>query len=121
MEELILFLMCFVFMFIIYEIFIVAKAKKNVRNKKNNKEPIEIKYLVSKYHLDLKKVNYNQLLQIIALVSSLDISIIVTISLFFEGYLIQLLVALVLAIVVILVSYHFVGYFYKKKGMIRND
>lgn len=121
MEELILFLMCFLFMLIIYEIFIVSKAKKNFKNKKNHKEPIEIKYLVSKYRLDLKKVNYNQLLQIIALVSSLDISIIVTISLWFEGYLLQLLVALILAIVVILVSYHFVGYFYKKKGMIKND
>ena len=48
----------------------MEEAKKN---KDVDKMPIEVKFLVSRYKLDMKKVNYNQLLQIIALVSSFDI------------------------------------------------
>lgn len=82
--------------------------------------PMEVKYLISKYRLDLKKVNYNQLLQIVALVSSLDISIMVTVTLLADSFLYQIFVAVILVVPIILVSYHFVGVFYKKKGMIKD-
>lgn len=121
MRELVLFLMCFVFMLIIYEIFVVHKAKKGRKNKKKNTEPIEVKYLITRYGLDMKKVNYNQLLQIVALISSFDIAIVVSVVLLFDGYIVQLLVALVAAFVAILLSYHLIGVFYRKKGMIKND
>lgn len=120
MQELILFIMSFIFIFILYELFIVSRAKKNYKNKKNDKLPIEVNYLVSKYKLDLKKVKYEQLLQVVALVSSLDISIIVSLTLLFDSFILQIVVILVLVIPVILVSYYFVGVFYKKKGMIKD-
>lgn len=120
MKELVLFLMCFIFMLIIYEVFVVSKAKKNRKTRKKNAEPIEVKYLITRYNLDMKKVNYNQLLQITALVSSFDIAIVVSIALLFDGYIIQLLIALVVAFIVILFSYHLIGVFYRKKGMIKD-
>lgn len=116
MQELYLFMLCFFSIFIIYEIFIVNRAKK----KKAKKQPIEIRYLIVKYHLNMKKVDYKQLLQIIALVSSFDIALIVSLSMIMDNYLFQLIVALVLVLPVILISYHFVGKFYKKKGMTDN-
>ncbi len=119
MEELILFGLCYILVFIIYQIFIVSKAKKNYE-KKDKKYPVEVKYLVGKYKLDLEKVNYNQLLQIIALVSSFDISFIVSCVMIFDSYVIQLLAAVAIVIPVLLVSYYFVGLFYKKKGMIKD-
>ena len=85
MEELSLFLLSFVFVFLIYQFFIVRRAKKN-HAKKGKKDPIEISYLVRKYHLDLKKVHYNQLLQIVALVSSFDISLVVSIILLLKTF-----------------------------------
>ena len=69
LEELILFLLCFLLVLLVYEIFIVRKA----RNSKDKKHPMEVKYLINRYHLNMKKVNYPQLLQIVALVSSFDI------------------------------------------------
>ena len=68
------------------------------KNKKRNskKKPMEVKYLETKYNLDLKKLNYKNLLRIIALVSSLDISLIVTVAFLFESYLLELLIVLVL-------------------------
>ena len=60
MQELVLFLLTFVFVLILYEIFIVNRAKKSKKKvNKKDKDPIEVNYLVRKYHLDMKKVNYN--------------------------------------------------------------
>ncbi len=123
MQEFILFIMCFCFVLLIYEIFIVtpAKKRKNSKNQKkgksSKKDPIEVRYLITRYHLDMNKISYPQLLQIVALVSSFDISLIVTLVLLLDSYLLQLLLAIVVSIPIILVSYHMVGKFYQKKGM----
>lgn len=114
-EELVLFLLCFFLVLLVYEIFIVRKAKK-----KKDKRPMEVKYLITRYHLNMRKVDYPQLLQIVALVSSFDISFIVSVVLILDSYLWQILAALILVLPVILVSYHFVGMFYKKKGMTKD-
>ena len=121
MTELFLFLMSFVLIFLIYQIFIIIPAKKRKKSKKkNDKEILEIKYLESRYKLDIKKIKYEQLLQICAIVSSFDISLAVTLVCLVEGLLLELLVGFVSILILIAVSYHFVYLFYKKKGMI-ND
>ena len=92
MEELVLFILSFILVLIVYEIFIVtpAKRRKSKRGRKSkDKEVLEVLYLVKRYRLDLEKVNYNQLLQIVAITSSLDISIIC--SLIILGVLCQII------------------------------
>lgn len=118
MQEVVLFLMSFLFIFIVYEIFVVNRAKKNEKKKKENKQPMEIKYLVAKYKFDLKKLDYHKLLHVCAGVSSFDMALIVSISMIFDSYLLQLLIVLVLVVPVILISYHIVYLVYKKKGLI---
>ena len=121
MTEFILFIMSFVLVFIIYQIFIIIPAKKrNNSKKKNNKELLEIRYLETKYKLDMKKIKYEQLLQICAFVSSFDISLAVTLVCLVNGLLMELLVGFISIIVLIFISYHLVYLFYKKKGMIKN-
>ena len=117
MQEVILFILSFIFILVIYEIFIVSKAKKNEK-KKENKCPTEIKYLILKYKFDLKKLNYHKLLHVCAFVSSFDMALIVSISMLVDNYVLQLLIVVVLVIPVILVSYHLVYLCYKKKGLI---
>ena len=73
-----------------------------------------------RYHLHMKKVNYNQLLQIVAIVSSFDIALLVSIVVYINSYLWQIVAVLILVFPVILISYHFVGVFYRKKGMIKD-
>ena len=123
MEELLLFFLTFLFVLCIYEFVIIRRAKKKdkKKSKKKNREPIEVTYLVKKYKLDLEKISYNQLLQIVALTSSFDIAIVVTTILLFDNTIIGILIGFVVTIVVILISYHFVYLFYKKKGMIKNE
>lgn len=124
MREIILFILCFIVVLTSYELFLVKPMKKYRTNKgkrkKQKKELIEIRYLVYKYGLDLKKVNYNQLLQIVALTSSIDITIIVTIIAAFDNYLLSLALCLVLSVPIIILSYWFVFKFYKKRGMIKD-
>ena len=62
MEELVLILLTFIFVLIIYEVFITAPIKKKRGLNSDYKEIIEIKYLIARYNLDIKKVDYNQLL-----------------------------------------------------------
>ncbi len=125
MEEIILFFMSFVFIFVIYQIFLVGPAKRRARDKKKNdrdkKELVEIKYLVKRYRLDLDKVSYNQLLQIVALVSSFDISLVVSIIMALNNFLMEIVIGFVSTLLIIMMSYHLVYLFYKKKGMIINE
>ena len=115
MQEFILFLLSFIFVFLIYQIFIVRRAKANVRKKKNKKEPVEIIYLQRRYKLDMKKISYNQLLQIVAIVSSLDIALSVSIIMLFNNFFLEIIGGFFSVIILILVSYHLVYLFYKKK------
>ena len=122
MQEEILFLMTFVLVLIIYEIFVVSKTKRlRNTNSKKFKDPVEIKYLVNRYKLDMKRVDYNQLLQIIAIVSSFDIALVVTLINLTDIFVLEILIGVISVFLIILLSYHLVFIFYKKKGMIRND
>jgi len=122
MEEVVLFLLSFLFVFLIYQLFIVIPTKRKMKkNKKNFRNPFEIMYLLKKYKLDMKKIEYNQLLQIVALVSSFDIALVVTIVLLIDNFILELVLGFILIILVIVASYHLVYLFYKKKGMICNE
>ena len=121
MEELIMFIFEFVFIFVIYQVFIVSKAKKNKSKRGRKKEPAEIVYLKKVYKdLDFKKIPYNQLLQIIAITSSFDISLIVSIIFNTNNFFLKILIGFISTIIIVLTSYHLVYLFYKKKGMIKN-
>ena len=88
---------------------------------KTDKELFEVKYLISKYKLDLDKISYNQLIQICALISSFDISVAVSVVALDNNFLIDMLFGFTTIFVLIFISYHMVYLFYKKKGMIKNE
>ena len=110
MKYILLFLINYLIVLGIYELFIVKKAKKDKR-----KKPIEVKLLVNKFGIDLKKVNYNKLLQVIALVSSLDITVVIFVAYFISNYFILIVVAVLLTFILLLVSYYIIGIIYRKK------
>ena len=120
MKEFILFVLTFIFVLMIYEIFIVSKTKKRkAKGKDNGKEPMEVMYLIKRYNLNLNKINYNQLLQIISIVSSFDIAIVVSLIMLPDSFILSIILGFISCIGSILFSYHLVYLFYKKKGMIK--
>lgn len=129
MEELGLFILSFIFVLLIYQIFIIRPAKKRKNNKSKgrkkkedtSKELFEIKYLQARYKLDMKKINYNQLLQICAITSSFDISFIVYLIGIINNFILRILGGFIFTLGIIMLSYHLVYLFYKKKGMIINE
>ena len=120
MNDILFFLLTFIFTYIFYEIFVVLGAKKNYKKDIDTKMPMEIKYLIFKYKLDLKKIDYNKLLHFVAVVTSIDITIIVSIVFFIKSLWLQIIMIFVLLVLLILLSYHLVYLYYKKKGMIKN-
>ena len=116
-RELILFVVSFIIVFLLYRIFIIKKAKR----KKNPKEPFEVTYLVNKYKLDLEKINYKRLLNVISLVSSFDIALVVVIIVLLKSFILEIIVGFISTLIIILVSYHLVYLVYKKKGMIKDE
>ncbi len=126
MQEIILFLMCYTVVLFFYEIYFVRRAKNyksgkmSKRRKERYKEPSEILLLKSKFKLDMDKVNYNQLLQIVALTSSFDISLVVSVMSLIPIFALKLIVGFILIFLTIFISYYLVYLFYKKKGMIKN-
>ena len=129
MEDLGLFILSFIFVLLIYQIFIIRPAKKRKNNKSKgrkkkediSKELFEIKYLQARYKLDMKKINYNQLLQICAITSSFDISFIVYLIGIINNFILRVLGGFIFTLGIIMLSYHLVYLFYKKKGMIINE
>ena len=120
MEEIILFILTFLFVFIFYQIFVVSKAKRLKKsNNKSDWEVMEISYLVKRYHIDLNKISYSQLLQIVAITSSFDISLVISIVFLLPNFFLEIVVGLISMVLLILISYHLVYLFYKKKGMIK--
>lgn len=129
MEELGLFILSFIFVLLIYQIFIIRPAKKRKNNKSKgrkkkedtSKELFEIKYLQARYKINMKKINYNQLLQICAITSSFDISFIVYLIGIINNFILRVLGGFIFTLGIIMLSYHLVYLFYKKKGMIINE
>ena len=125
MDELILFFLTFLLLFMIYQIFLIGPLKeenleKRKNKKKSDKELLEIKYLKSKYDLDFNKIKINQLLQLCAITSSLDMAIAVTVVAFIKSFLWEIVVGFVVVVSLIYISYYLIYLFYKKKGMVKN-
>ena len=66
----------------------------------------------------MKKINYNQLLQLCAITSSFDISFIVYLIGIINNFILRVLGGFIFTLGIIMLSYHLVYLFYKKKGMI---
>lgn len=126
MKDMLIFVIYFIIIFIFYEIFIRKKYMKRlnkdikVLNNKNLKYPVEVNILVKFYKVNIEQYDYNKLLHIVCLVSSIDISLIVFISDMFKNGYMQIIVALLLVLPVIFLSYYLVALFCNRKNR-RNE
>lgn len=116
MENLIVFTVSFVLIFIIYLVIYFVKRKKRQLYKMK-----EFTYLISKFNIDKSKLNYNKLGLIFVLVNSLIISITGTICTMVKlGYIWQFVIGFALLMAFIYIVYGFIGKILKKKELKEN-
>ena len=117
LEDLWWFLGIFLVIYIFYLIFGVLKRKKfNV-----DKIQVELRFLIKKYHLDMSKINYRSIMNMIGLASSFVISFTATfIFKYIKNELLMILIGGLMIIPLIFITFNFIGLYYKKKGCVTN-
>lgn len=83
--------------------------------------PSEVKYFITKYKVDLKKVNLRGLLKLTGLTLGIDIAVVSLFALLLsKNFVVEIIVALFLIIPVYLISLKVLAKNFKKKGLIKD-
>ena len=109
MKELIYFCITFLVVYMIYYFVSIRKAKKDLK-----KLPVEVRYLILYYNIDIKKIQYRNFLNTIAMVGSFDVAFTATIVCLFDSPIWQLLFGFVFIVPIIIISFMLVGKYYQK-------
>ncbi len=120
-----------IFVYLIYYFTSVRRLDKNGHyKKKKNKTiddydqlPSEAKYFIKKYNVDLNKINLRGLLKLIALILGIDIAIVTIIVLLIanDNIILALIIGAFLIIPIYVISLKFVGNYFKKKGLVKDE
>lgn len=111
MKEVIFSLISFFLIYFLYLILVVFREK----NLKNFEKSTEVSFLVSRYHLQLKKINKRSLANIIALANSFVVASTIFIVSIVENLVLKIIVAMGVMIPLIFMIYYFIGTYYQKK------
>ena len=116
--DLIWFAVTFLVIYIFYlSIYVFKKNKKY----DPNKVPQELAYLIRKYRLDMKKINYKKIMNVIGLVCAFDIAFTSTFMFaFVKNIYLAIFVGAIMLVPLIVITFSFIGKYYRKKGMIIN-
>ena len=108
----------FIIVYIFYLIYYVLGKKKKYNK---NKVPIELGYLIRKYRLDMKRINYKRLMNQIGIVSAFDIAFTATFMfIFVKNIYLSIILGAVMIIPLIIITFNILGSIYKKKGLVIN-
>lgn len=116
MSYIIEFITAFVLCYLLYLVFVILSKKKNHFNSKKLK--VEETYLINKYKIDFKKVNYKKHLYLVALINSFILAFTLIAVQIVKNIFIQIFLSVVFLIPLILISYSLLGKYYQKKGLI---
>ena len=117
-EKLIEFFIVFILCYLVYLFFVILRKKNKKFNPKKLKQ--EENYLIAKYNLDFKKINYRRYLHLVSLTNSFIFSLTLELIQIVKGLFFQILLGFVLLIPLILICYTMIGKYYQKKGMVKN-
>lgn len=112
MEYIIYFILTFIFCYIVSYFLLVKKRDKYDKKK----VPVEVQYMVNRYKLDMKNINYRKFLKSISLVGSFDMALAVIIIYNVNNIILQLIIGFIVLIPLILISFRLLANYYIKKG-----
>ncbi len=120
-KVLIEFLVFFVICYLLYLFLMILRKKVN--KFKSKKPRVEEAFLMGRYNIDFKKFKkkeYRKFLHIISLTNSFILSLTLVIVNIFKSVFLKMLLAFVVLVPLILISYIIIGKHYQKKGMIKD-
>ena len=96
---------------------------KALKKKDYDKLPNEVKFFVSKYKIDLDKVNIRGLLKMVGLVLGIDIAIatIIVVTIFKNDITICIIVGFIIMLVLYLISLKIMSKYFEKKGLVKDE
>ena len=111
MKELLFYILMFIFIFLFYQIFVISR--KSILSK--FPEGKEMRYLKYKYGIKVKEKDIKKIANLVYLANSFIISTTVFVMTLFESLVLEILIGLITLVLLILILYHFIGIFYKKR------
>lgn len=101
----------FIILYLFYFVTVINRKKKLDKFM----ESMEITYLKRRYNLSLKNINKKPLAHLIALTNSFIVSLTLLATGITHNYILKLMVAFIIFIPLIIVSYHIIGLYLKRK------
>lgn len=111
MKDLLLYLFTFIIAYLFYLIFVISR--KSVLKK--FPEGKEMKYLQYKYKVKITDKNLKSIANIVCLANSFILSTTVYVVCLFDSLLLEILIGGITLVVLILLLYHLIGIYYRKK------
>ena len=111
------FIVAFLLVMLYYYFFEIRKIKKST--KKGN--PVELKLFLNMYNVNLKKVSRLSIMKTISCMIAFDISVMLLITEITSSFILKFVIAIPCVLFLLISSYKLLGYYYKKKGMIKNE
>ena len=111
MEELMLYFITFVIVYLFYLFFVILKKKSRERFENST----EMVFLRKKYKIDIKKIGLTKIAHICALSNALIIANTITIISMIHNLILMIIAGFFVLIPMILIVYHLIGKYYQNK------
>ena len=79
--------------------------------------PVDVKLFIQMEKVNVRKISYDKLMKIVAWVNAIDVGLVLVLTNIVSNILLKLLIAIPAIVIILLFSYHLVGFILKKKGM----
>lgn len=111
MERIIASIIVLIFIYLLYAVTVIHNKNKIKEFEKSG----QAAFIIKKYKLTISKINMKNFARLIAFTNSFMIALVFFITDFIENYILKLLVGFIILLPTILLCYHLIGIFYKKK------
>ena len=110
MSDIVISIIVFIIIYLFYLLFVILRKKKLLLFRNN----IYVRYLESKYRLDISLLNLKKLANTIALANSFIIALTFYLIGITDNFLLKMLLAFAILIPIQIFIYHIIGIFYQK-------
>lgn len=108
------FFVAFLLIFLYYRVFIIKKSGKIDKKKL----PPELSLFIKMNKINMKKITYKKLLQVLSVFNALAVSLTLLTTEVTDKIILKLLIAIPVGTLFLYLFYKLLGFYYKKKGMV---